>query len=182
MQVTARQLDGTQFNLKMTDKGKVFGLLKVHGNAVLVRRLGGVLYVKAGAPFWTANVGATKAEQLAFKWVVVRQASTADLQQIMQLTDLDYAVSDLMSLSVAEQKGLKLIPGVTIGGRKTVGLVDDSAGDPTQTRRLYLVPAERAMPLAYTVGTGKEQYMRFRSWGTKFRVVVPTGAVELTGV
>jgi hypothetical protein len=178
--VAGRRLDGQQFNLKMNDQGKVFGLVKLNGEKVLVRRLGKILYVKAGAPFWTRNAGAAKASALAYKWVVVRQTRTAELEQILQLTDLDYLVSDLMSLSTTEQEKLKLKPGAVVNRRKTVVLSDESSGDAGQARRLYVAATEPTMPLNYVVGTDKQQYLKFRSWGEDFTVVAPSGAVELT--
>ena len=178
--VAARFPEGDQFNLKLTDQGKVFGILKLRGRTVLVRRMGAVLYLKAGSSFWAANASSARVPELAGRWVTVRSAPTADLKQILEYTDLDYTVSDLMSLSAAEQKSLKLVPGIKIGPRRTIGLVDDSAQDPTLVRKLYLAAGDPAVPLNFTVGNGTTEYMKFRSWGKDFTVVAPRGAVELS--
>lgn len=176
--VAARFLDGEQINLKMTDAGKVFGVLKIRGDRVLVRRLGRTLYVNAGRRFWTRNTDADTATKLAAKWITVKKGSSSDLQQFFQLTDMDFIVSDIMSLSAAEQQTLKLVPGIDIGRHKTVGLAES---DPTEAERqtLYLSATDPALPLNLTF-SDSDQFMKFRQWNQDFTVVAPRGAIDLT--
>jgi hypothetical protein len=180
--VAAKLLDGEQqigINLKMSEAGKVFGVLLVDGDRVTVRRLGRTLYVRSDSKFWTAKAGATKSAALAGKWVRVRQDSSADLEQIFELTDMDFLVADIMSLSADEQKTLRLVPGVTVAGRKTVGLADESTTDDAGLQTLYVSATDPALPMHLSIGEKNAQYMKFRGWGEDFTVVAPSGAVDL---
>jgi hypothetical protein len=178
--VAARFLDGERFNLKMTDTGKVFGLLTLRGDRILVRRLGPTMYVKAARRFWTRNGHAAAAKTLAGKWVRVRQGSAPDLEQLFELTDMDYVIADVMSLSATEQQGLKLVPGITIGRRQTVGLTDPTATDESGgSQTLYVSATDPALPMNFAMAADKSQYMLFRSWNEDFTVVAPKGAIAL---
>jgi hypothetical protein len=179
VRVAARFLDGEQIDLRMTDTGKVSGRLKIRGDQVQVRRLGKTLYLKAGLRFWTRNTDAQTARTLNGKWVTVRKGSSSDLEQFFQLTDMDFIVSDIMSLSAEEQKTLKLVPGIDIGSAKTVGLAEADNGE-GDAQTLYLAAADPAVPLNLNFGTDSEQFMKFRDWGENFSVAPPPDAISLT--
>jgi hypothetical protein len=180
--ITAKFLDGEQkigMNLKMTDSGKVFGELKVNNDEILVRRLGKTLYFKSDRGFWTRNADAATAAALGGKWVKVQQGFSADLEQFFELTDMDFIVSDVMSLSAAEQETLKLEPGIGINHQKTVALVDETTSTEAELQTLYVSVSNPALPLHFAIGSDNSQYMKFRSWNKDFTVVAPQGAIDL---
>lgn len=177
--VAARFLDGERLNLKLTSAGKVFGVLTLRGDRILVRRLGRVLYLKAGRRFWTRTTDATTARNLTNSWVTVRKGSSRDLEQLFQLTDMDYIVSDIMSLSVAEQESLTLVPGIDIGQEKTIGLRQTGTGE-AEEQTLYVSAGDPALPLNLSFGSDGRQFMKFRGWNEDFTVIAPRGAVSLT--
>jgi len=180
--VTGKFLDGEQkigMDLKMTDAGKVFGVLTLNNDQILVRRLGKTLYFKADRGFWTKNADAATATALAGKWVKVKQGSSADLEQFFDLTDMDFIVSDVMSLSAAEQQTLKLAPGVGINHQKTVALVDETTTEEAEVETLYVSASDPALPLHLAIGSDNSQFMKFRSWDKDFTVVAPEGAIDL---
>jgi hypothetical protein len=181
--VAARYRDGrtrVATNLKMTDAGKVFGTVTFNGDKVNLRRLGRTLYLKAGTKYWTRTAGAAAANVRADRWVKVKQGSSSAVEPFFRLTDMDLVVSDLMSLSVAEQAALKLVPGIPIGERRTIGLADELTTDDSQFQKLYVSATAPAMPLNFVVGSGATRSMKFRSWNKRFDVVAPRGALDLT--
>jgi hypothetical protein len=181
--VAARYRDGRTriaTNLKMTDTGKVFGTVTFDGDKVRLRRLGRTLYLRAGKQFWTRNGGAAAASVRADRWVRVKQGSSTALERFFTLTDMDLVVSELMSLSAAEQAALKLVPGIDIGTRRTIGLADELTTDDSEPQKLYVSATAPAMPLNFVVGSGATRYMKFRSWNKGFDVVAPRGAINLT--
>jgi hypothetical protein len=183
--IAAHLLDGEQkmtMNLKMTDAGKVFGFIQVRGQKVMVRRLGRTLYLKAQRGFWTTTGDAGLAPELAGRWIKVRQGFAPDLEEFFQLTDMDFVVADLMSLSAAEQTALKLVPGIDVGRNKTVGLAGESLSAEAQFQTLYVSATEPCLPLDFSIGSDQTQYMRFRGWDEDFTVVRPKGALDLAKV
>ena len=178
--VAARLLDGKELiaiNLKLSEAGKAFGTLAFNGDKITVRRLGKTLYFKADRGFWTTNADAATAKALANKWIMVKKGFSKDMEQFFQLTDMDYVVSDMMSLSAAEQQTLKLVPGIDIGRQKTIGLAETDAGQ-AQLQTLYLSADDPALPLNLTFADS-DQFMKFRSWGQDFTVLAPRGAIDL---
>jgi hypothetical protein len=181
--VAARYRDGrtrVATNLKMTDTGKVFGTVSFDGDKVRLRRLGRTLYLRAGKQYWTRNGGAAAASVRADRWVKVKRGSSRAVEQFFTLTDMDLVVSDLMSLSVAEQAALKLAPGIAIGSRRTIGLADELTTDDSEFQKLYVSAAAPVLPLNFVVGSGATRSMKFRSWNKDFDVVAPRGAIDLT--
>jgi hypothetical protein len=182
VRVTAEFLDGKQkvaIDLKMTDTAKVFGSLVLNGNQVKVRRLGKTLYFKADYAFWASNADATTGRTLADKWIMVKQGFSADLDQLFRLTDMDSIVADTMSLSATEQEKLKLAPGIDIGERATVGLVDESAESTQEVQTLYVWDNDPALPLKFAMSSDDSQYMKFRGWNKTFPAITAPKAIDL---
>ncbi|HST85135.1 MAG TPA: hypothetical protein VLL08_25575 [Kineosporiaceae bacterium] len=180
--VTAKFLDGKKkiaLNLKMTDNAKVFGFLVLNGNRVKVRRLGRTLYFKADYGFWASNADAATGQTLADKWIMVKQGYSADLDQLFRLTDMDSIVADTMSLSVSEQGKLKLAPGIKLGKRSTVGLVDDSTESTQEVQTLYVWASDPALPLKFAMSADDSQFMRFQGWNKTFAAITPPKAIDL---
>jgi len=180
--VAARFLDGKDkvaINLKMTDAGKVFGLLVLNGDRVRIRRLGSTLYFKADYEFWLRNADAATGQALGDKWIMVKQGFSADLDQFFELTDMDALVADTMSLSATGQQKLKLVPGIQVGTRSTVGLSDESTENTEEAQTLYVAASDPALPLNLTMSADDSQYMKFREWNKSFNVVAPRGAIDL---
>jgi hypothetical protein len=137
------------------------------------------LYLKADKGFWTTNADAATAKALADKWIMAKKGFSADLEQFFQLTDIDFILDDALKLTAAEQKALKLAPGIDIGTAKTVVLSDESTSDPAQAQLLYVAAADPALPLNFDLGSDDSQFMRFRGWNQKFTVLPPKGAIDL---
>jgi hypothetical protein len=180
--VAARFLDGKEkvtINLKLADEGKAFGVLVLNGDRIRIRRLGSTLYFRADYGFWEANADAATAEELADKWIMVKQGFSTDLDQFFELTDMDSIVADTMSLSSAQQQQLKLVPGVDVGDRTTVGLADESTENTDDVQTLYVSADNPAFPMNFAMNADNSQYMKFRGWNKAFKVVAPPGAIDL---
>ena len=180
--VAAKLLAGKEkigLDLKLSDVGKAFGTLTFDGNKITIRRLGNTMYLKADKGFWTTNADAATAKVLADKWIMAKKGFSAGLEQFFQLTDIDFVLDDALKLTTAEQKALKLAPGVDIGSAKTVLLSDGTGGDPAQAQLLYVAAADPALPLNFDLGSDNSQFMRFRDWNEKFIVLPPKGAIDL---
>ena len=180
--VAARLVDEGQkvaINLKVAKSGKAFGALVFNGNKITIRRLGRTLYYKGDRGFWTANADAATATALADKWIVVNQSAAAEMAEFFELTDMDFILDDALSLTAAEQKALKLAPGIDIGTQKTVGLTEAAGSEKGEFQTLYVADADPALPLNFAMATDNGQYMKFRGWGKDFNVVAPKGAIDL---
>jgi hypothetical protein len=153
--------------------------MTIRQKKVLVRRMGRVLYLKAGPGFWATTDAATVDSELAGKWVRVRPGFDSDLDQYFQLTDMDFMVADLMSLSEAERQTLKLVPGIDVDRRKTVGLAGETLSSDARFETLYVAATGPALPLNFAIGTDRKQFMKFRGWDRKVSVVRPKGAIDL---
>lgn len=182
VRVAAKFLDGDAkiaINLRMTDSGKAVGTLVFNGDKIEVRRLGKTMYFLADRGFWASNADAATADLLGGKWIKVKEGFSADMEQFFELTDMDFIVADTMSLSVAEQQGLKLVPGIDINDEPTVGLSDESADGTDEFQTLYVAAADPALPMHFAMSADKSQYMKFRSWNKDFTVAAPKGAIDL---
>jgi hypothetical protein len=179
--VAARFAEGKEriaINLKMAESGKAFGVLVFNGNKITVRRLGRTLYFKADRGFWTTNADAATARVLSDKWIMVRKGFSKEMEQFFELTDMNFILDDALSLTAAEQRSLKLVPGIDIGTQSTVGLADETSTQDGELRTLYVSDTDPALPLNFT-GSDSSQYMKFRGWGENFTVVAPKGAIDL---
>jgi hypothetical protein len=165
-------------NLKISNSGKAFGTLTFDGDKITVRRLGKTLYFKADRGFWTSKADAATAKALTDKWIMVKKGFSADMEQFFQLTEMDFIVGDVLTLTAAEQKALTRVPGIKIAGQQTVGLSDKVATKAEEFETLYVADADPALPLNFPAGD-TDQSMKFRGWNEDFTVLAPKGAIDL---
>jgi hypothetical protein len=179
--VAANLVDGKErigINLKISKAGKAFGTLTYDGDKMNVRRLGKTLYFKADRGFWTNKANAATAKVLTNKWIMIKKGFDADMEQFFLLTELDFIVNDVLTLTPAEQKALTLVPGIKIAGQQTVGLSDKVATKTEEFETLFVADADPALPLSFPA-EDTSQSMKFRSWNKDFTVVAPKGAIDL---
>jgi hypothetical protein len=164
-------------NLKMTRGGKCFGTVSVDGSTLRLRRLGPVLYLKAGRDYWN-YLGNPLAARLANRWLKVRKGFSKEFDLYFAMTRPEYWLKEWMDPQGAEE--LRRENGIVLDGVQTTALGEgigslqlSSAGG------LFIASTGPALPREVRFGEPYEDVFTFRNWNTTVvNVVAPRNALE----
>ena len=157
-------------DLKMVAHVGASGYLSEQGKRFDMVLDGNVLYIKAGAAFWTTFANAAAATLLKDRWL--KTPATGTYASVAKLGRLQ----EFFTQVFGHHGTLVKTSTKTINGVKVVGLRDAKQGGV-----LYVATTGKPYPIELNGDTGSGSgKLTFSGYGSAFKIAPPAGSVSLT--
>lgn len=169
------EMGGGTFDMSITKSDGATGSATLGGSKVSVVIVGGGVYLRAGASFWTQFLGtngAAFAPMVANRWVKV-PTTNPQVQQIAGLGD-----STTFFKSVTASHGALTNKGETTYQGQSVVAINDASKSAT----LYIAAEGTPYPVALARGGAGGGALSFNDWNQSVTVAAPAGALDLSHV
>ena len=177
--IASWEIDGAKktrdANLKMNRSGRCFGTVVTKGSTVTLRRLGPVLYLKAGRDYW-AYLGESRASRLTNRWIRVRRGFSKEVDQYFAMTRPEFWLKEWTDPTGVED--LFRETGILLDGVQTTALLE---GDVSlaSTGGLFFASTGPSLPREVRFGAPNQDLFKFRGWNTTaVNVVAPKHAFD----
>lgn len=168
------------FSLDLTGAGDGEGVFRQAGQTLRVMKVGGDVYVRAGAAFWRSNGAGAEAARMDGKWIEA-PAGNADFTSLAQFLGLDRLTTQLFPAGSTPQRKAT---AAEVGGRRVVLLVGRAtAGGRSETTTLYVAATGTPYVLeARATSGGEAGVLTFTHYGEKVRVRAPPHPLDIASL
>jgi hypothetical protein len=137
--------------------------------------VGGQLFVKANAPFWSGASGLSDAESVAAanRWVQIQSSSSLYATAAEDLT-MPTLLTDLFHTSEFQKGSVHTVDGV-----RSIAITYRNGGDDASHATSYVALGGKHLPVSVDLGGLS---FRFSSWGQTEPVTAPPNPVQLSTI
>jgi hypothetical protein len=137
--------------------------------------IGGQLFVKANAPFWSSSAGLSGMEALAAanRWVQIQSSSPLYATAAADLT-MPSLLTDLFSSDNFHKGHIRTVDGV-----RSIAITYTNTGEDSGHATSYIALGGKHLPVSITIGG---ESFRFSSWGQMKAVTSPPNPAQLSNI
>ncbi|MBT0772685.1 hypothetical protein KIH74_27320 [Kineosporia sp. J2-2] len=155
------------FDFLMNKSGRATGRMSPGGKqSMKLIRIGKTGYFQPNAVMLNEISGGDKAtiKAMSGHWVKFVKGGPSEMWDNLDITDFDYVTGDLLDLTGPES-GLKRVEGKKLGGRETIGLVEENV-----TGKMFIAADGSGEIVGYQ---DSEIMAVFSDWNTPVKVTAP---------
>jgi len=145
---------------RLTDNGLGFELIQI----------GGTVYIKGSAAFYTHIAGPTAAQLLQGRWLKA-PTSSGEFSSIASLTDLN----KLLSADLPNPRGLSKGKTTKINGIPAIAVTDPAKGE-----TVYVATTGRPYPLQLVKSGGGGGRISLDRWNERISLSAPPDSIDIT--